>query len=128
MMNSKGKIANTSVSSALAHKFHQLTEQINTKAVVNHNDELLDILANNEQLLISKLISHLEVAGSHYCDELNELVQIDASFSNLQTGNYGLCSDCECEIARELLDETPFRQRCRQCLTKHNAAPVEISL
>lgn len=42
-----------------------------------------------------------------------ELVQ--AALSQMDMGLYGLCSDCECRIERELLMQDPARQRCQRC-------------
>ncbi len=51
-----------------------------------------------------------------------ELVQ--AALSQMDMGLYGLCSDCESRIERELLIKDPARQRCALCENKY-AEPIK---
>lgn len=113
------------IKSQLVQQLHQVTEDIGQKAMTNNHDALLRIIIKDQLSLLARLIDELSKAGGEYSQELATLIQIDASFSNIQTGNYGLCSDCETPIAKELLEETPYRQRCRTCLTKYLASPNE---
>lgn len=123
MMGSHCDITNAQINTLLTQQLHHITEQIFEKAKQYNHNELVRMLVNNEQMILSYLINHLTNAGSIYARELTKLIQIDASFSNLQTGNYGICSDCDCPISSELLQETPYRQRCRTCLVKYLASP-----
>lgn len=116
------------INAALAHHFHQVAEQIKHKATEYNDDILIAMLANDQASLLTPLIDHLIKAGIHYENELSQLVQIDASFSNVETGSYGICSDCECHIDLKLLTETPYRQRCSACLDKYLAAPEAFTL
>lgn len=51
----------------------------------------------------------------------NRLELVQAALSQMDMGLYGLCSDCESRIERELLQKDPARQRCAACESKHNA-------
>lgn len=50
---------------------------------------------------------------------IKQLKQVDAALCQQQLGLYGLCSDCEVELSRELLLNDPCRQRCSLCHSKH---------
>ena len=50
---------------------------------------------------------------------IKQLQQVDAALCQQQLGLYGLCSDCEDELSRELLYQDPCRQRCSLCHSKH---------
>ncbi|HAT41861.1 MAG TPA: conjugal transfer protein TraR [Rheinheimera sp.] len=52
-----------------------------------------------------------------------ELVQ--AALSQMDMGLYGLCSDCECRIERQLLMNDPARQRCAACETLYHEQLAE---
>ena len=44
-----------------------------------------------------------------------ELRRIDEVLERLDLGNYGLCEDCDAEIAEERLEIVPFATRCVEC-------------
>ncbi len=43
------------------------------------------------------------------------LVQVNAAIARLDAGGYGLCADCEREIATRRLRALPFAVRCQPC-------------
>lgn len=43
------------------------------------------------------------------------LEALQAAISLIDMGLYGLCSDCECRIPTDLLQQDPTRQRCLHC-------------
>ena len=49
----------------------------------------------------------------------NRLELVQAALSQMDMGLYGLCSDCESRIERELLQKDPARQRCAACERIH---------
>jgi DnaK suppressor protein len=44
-----------------------------------------------------------------------ELRRIDEALERLDLGGYGLCEDCDAEIAEERLEVVPFATRCVDC-------------
>ncbi|WP_107852254.1 transcriptional regulator, TraR/DksA family protein [Oceanimonas marisflavi] len=50
------------------------------------------------------------------------LRRVDAALCQWQLGLYGLCSDCEAELAPPQLLDDPCRQRCDDCEDKYQKA------
>lgn len=46
----------------------------------------------------------------------NTLEEIENSLSNIQDGNYGLCSSCGEDISEERLDVLPYASTCTECM------------
>jgi RNA polymerase-binding transcription factor len=44
-----------------------------------------------------------------------ELRRTDEALARLEEGSYGLCEDCDAEIAEERLEILPFATRCVEC-------------
>jgi DnaK suppressor protein len=44
-----------------------------------------------------------------------ELRRIEEALERLDLGSYGLCGDCDAEIAEERLEVVPFASRCVDC-------------
>lgn len=60
---------------------------------------------------------------------IKQLKQVDAALCQQQLGLYGICSDCETELSRELLYQDPCRQRCSLCHSKYlNSQPMSWKL
>ncbi|MBG7618045.1 TraR/DksA C4-type zinc finger protein [Herbaspirillum sp. AP02] len=51
--------------------------------------------------------------------ELHELQDISQARSRMQDGSYGLCADCEADIAVERLLAYPTAKRCLACQQLH---------
>ncbi|HEH9430480.1 TPA: conjugal transfer protein TraR [Aeromonas sobria] len=47
------------------------------------------------------------------------LKRIDAALCQMDLGLYGLCSDCEEQLAIEQLEQDPTLQRCPRCETRY---------
>jgi RNA polymerase-binding transcription factor DksA len=50
------------------------------------------------------------------------LVRIDEAVGRLDAGHYGLCVDCEREIAERRLRALPFAARCQACEARREYA------
>lgn len=60
---------------------------------------------------------------------IKQLKKVDAALCQQQLGLYGMCSDCEVELSRELLYQDPCRQRCSLCHSKFlNSQPMSWKL
>jgi DnaK suppressor protein len=44
-----------------------------------------------------------------------ELRRVDDALGRLEQGTYGVCEDCEAQIAEERLEIQPFATRCVDC-------------
>ncbi len=50
--------------------------------------------------------------------ERHQLKLIDEAISAIESGDYGVCVDCESEIPFERLLSVPYVERCVNCMTK----------
>ncbi|HZZ86556.1 MAG TPA: TraR/DksA C4-type zinc finger protein [Anaeromyxobacteraceae bacterium] len=53
-----------------------------------------------------------------------EIAAIDAAFDRIQTGEYGVCLDCESEIDPKRLQALPYALRCADCATRRERGLV----
>ena len=51
--------------------------------------------------------------------QINELRDIEAAFSRMKEGSYGVCIDCCLEIPFERLEAYPTAKRCQPCQAQH---------
>ena len=51
--------------------------------------------------------------------ELAELTAIDAALQRIREGAYGICTDCDAEIAPARLQAVPTALRCMACQSQH---------
>ena len=56
-----------------------------------------------------------------------QIAMIDAALSRIETGEYGVCVDCETEIDPKRLQVLPFALLCTDCATRreHGTAAVQ---
>jgi len=47
--------------------------------------------------------------------KIETLTRISAALVRLDAGQYGACSECECEISERRLQALPFAVRCQTC-------------
>ena len=104
----------------LLEELQLLRSEIFSYLQIDHSDEYGKLrvqlehqpLSHWPELLRSWLTPELENRSRRL-----ELVQ--AALSQMDMGLYGLCSDCESRIERELLMADPARQRCAACEKNH---------
>ncbi|MBN8445255.1 MAG: hypothetical protein J0M22_07265 [Gammaproteobacteria bacterium] len=104
----------------LLEELQLLRTEIFSYLQIDHSDEYGKLriqlehqpLSHWPELLRSWLTPELENRSRRL-----ELVQ--AALSQMDMGLYGLCSDCESRIERELLMADPARQRCAACEKVH---------
>ena len=104
----------------LLEELQLLRTEIFSYLQIDHSDEYGKLriqlehqpLSHWPELLRSWLTPELENRSRRL-----ELVQ--AALSQMDMGLYGLCSDCESRIERELLMADPARQRCAACEKAH---------
>lgn len=82
----------------------------------NHGSEYLTLY---QQLQQQPAVHWPELLRYWLTPELEQkshrLELVLAALSQMDIGLYGLCSDCEARIGRELLQQDPARQRCASC-------------
>jgi DnaK suppressor protein len=67
----------------------------------------------NEDRPVAEMISHNE---EHFADHETALLHdIDAALARLESGGYGICVECGCEISEARLLATPTVQTCIAC-------------
>jgi len=54
------------------------------------------------------------------------LHKIDEAIQRLEQGTYGICQDCENEIAEARLRALPFADRCRNCQEQYESQEAEV--
>jgi len=52
-----------------------------------------------------------------------EIQQIDAAIARVDAGEYGVCRDCEQDIAPRRLAALPYALLCTECATRRERAP-----
>jgi len=48
-----------------------------------------------------------------------QVAEIDAALARINSGEYGLCTDCEAAIEPKRLEAVPFTLLCAECATRH---------
>jgi len=105
----------------LLEELQLLRNEIFSYLQIDHSDEYGKLRIQLEHQPLShwpELLRHWLTPELENRSRRLELVQ--AALSQMDMGLYGLCSDCESRIERELLMADPARQRCAHCESKHN--------
>ncbi|ALZ74501.1 hypothetical protein ATY27_01155 [Rheinheimera sp. F8] len=100
----------------LQQELQQLRQDIFAYLQRDHAGEFDHLLLQLEHQALShwpELLQHWLTPELEQKTRRLELVQ--AALSQMDMGLYGLCSDCEARIERELLQQDPARQRCARC-------------
>lgn len=137
----------TCVNPASAGRFHDPV--MNTAAPTPHDIFKAQLIAARTELLARMVherggvLSRAEVAADHYDNsfqsraqiqterqtefamnehETAELSDIDAALERIETGTYGICTDCGVSIPDARLNAYPTAKRCIDCqsLTEHH--------
>jgi DnaK suppressor protein len=69
--------------------------------------------AQNDDAPTAEMIAHDE---EHFADHETALLhEIDAAIGRLESGGYGICESCGCEIPEQRLLATPTERTCVPC-------------
>ncbi len=104
----------------LLEELQLLRSDIFSYLQIDHTDEYGKLRSQLEHQPLShwpELLRHWLTPELEQKSRRLELVQ--AALSQMDMGLYGLCSDCESRIERELLMKDPARQRCAACEKIH---------
>ncbi len=58
------------------------------------------------------------VDDAEFARDLTQLAQVEAALGRLDTGRFGLCTDCAEPIAAQRLNVQPWASRCMACQTR----------
>ena len=83
-------------------------------------DEKIDLLDR------SVLVLGEDVELERLAMKRRELRQIDEALGRLRRGDYGLCEDCDADIAEERLEALPFATRCVDCERKREVEAKRV--
>jgi DnaK suppressor protein len=83
--------------------------------------EDLWIVQSNEQIETVQLAGQREFAARTLERETKNLTQIDAALKRIDKGEFGICLDCEEEIAPKRLSALPWARYCLHCQELHDA-------
>ncbi|MCW8995860.1 MAG: molecular chaperone DnaK [Psychromonas sp.] len=104
----------------LSNSFEKLRQEI-IDISMSSSDTSIPLTA--EQLQTVSADELIELAGHFEIPSVSHKIAlmkcIDAALNNLQIGMFGLCADCESEIAINDLNLDPTRQRCTVCDKKY---------
>lgn len=64
---------------------------------------------------MAKQLEDCEVVDALGNDAREELAKISATLERIDSGEYGICADCELEIASERLEAYPYATECIDC-------------
>ncbi len=85
-----------------------------------------DFLSDRRSHLIARRKEKVEILASDGSQadthSPNDIVRIDFALKRMDTGQYGLCVECGCEIVRarlQVIPETPF---CAECASDKEAS------
>jgi DnaK suppressor protein len=68
-----------------------------------------------DELDVARTLADVETHAGLIEQVENRIKQIDAAFSRLERGLYGICEECGDEIPLERLEALPFATRCVDC-------------
>ena len=83
-------------------------------------DEKIDLLDR------SVLVLGEDVELERLAMKRRELRQVDEALGRLDGGDYGLCEDCDAEIAEERLEILLFATRCVECERKREVEAKRV--
>jgi len=100
------------------------------KLLTAKRDELLSmsdrredlwIVQSNEQIETVQLAGQREFAARTLEREAKTLTQIEAALKRIADGEFGICLDCEEEIAPKRLAAVPTARYCLHCQELHHS-------
>jgi RNA polymerase-binding transcription factor DksA len=116
----------------LEQRFLALREEIRHELLQSDEERYIDLAGQVHDLEEEALADLLVDLGLAVLDlHIEEVRDIDAALLRIARGSYGVCIDCEADIALERLQAYPTAKRCRPCQVayEHNhAGPGHPSL
>ncbi|WP_415230911.1 TraR/DksA family transcriptional regulator [Psychromonas sp.] len=114
--DTKLKIFQTQLLSSLEKLRNDVSDMLLSSSHVGHKLAAKQLQKlSNDQLV--ELTSKLDI--SSLAHKTNEIKSIDASLNDIELGLYGICSDCEAEIAIQRLETDVTAKRCVICEKKY---------
>jgi len=100
----------------LKERYYNLREEIRQELLNSDNEHFIDLAGQvhdlEEESVADLLVDlNLAILDMH----IEEIRAIDAALIHLAEGSYGICADCNDDIAAERLQITPTATRCTRC-------------
>lgn len=110
----------------LLAEFAQLKDKVKVRLTASSKIYLNELVPKVDSMNADELIDSLVHSESHSLNLYKHQIQsIDAALQGMELGLYGLCSDCESELAIEDLLKCPTTQRCNACEIKYQQQKVK---
>lgn len=116
----------------LKQRYFELREEVRQELLKSDEQHYIDFAERVHDLedeSVADLLVDLELADIDR--HIQEIRDIDAALIRLSDGNYGICLECNNEIAMERLKAYPTAKRCIRCqdiYEKTHAHPTRSSL
>lgn len=105
---------------SLDTRFTELREDIRLELLKSEEQHYIDLAGQVHDLedqSVAGLLVDIELTMiDRHIDEIRD---IEAAMIRLSTGIYGVCADCETDIAVERLRAYPTAKRCRPCQVRY---------
>ena len=112
----------------LRQRFDELREEIRQELLMSDEEQYLDLAGgarDSGDESIADLLADLNLAVIDH--HVNEFRAVEAAMIRIAKGTYGICVDCDCEIAPARLVAYPMALRCHQCQVRHEGAYPQSS-
>ncbi len=107
----------------LQRRFDELREEIRQELLMSDKEQYAELAGGTRDPgdeSIADLLADLNLAVIDH--HINEVRAVEAAMMRMATGTYGICLDCDCEIAPARLEAYPVAVRCHQCQVRHEEA------
>ena len=101
----------------------QLREEIRQELLKSDDQRFINLAGevyDLEEASVADLLVDLDLAILDM--HIEEIRDIDAAQKRIAEGGYGLCIDCDVDIAIERLRVYPTAKRCRSCQSKYEGS------
>lgn len=107
----------------LARLEQETEDELNPDRRVTFADVSGDVADNDDQAVAETIIDlDNAVIGLH----LQKVHDLKAALERMQTGEYGLCTDCGEAVRFERLSAYPTAKRCVACQTQHEKSRANM--
>lgn len=98
-----------------------LLEEVRNEYDQRDNQQLIELMGrepgDSGDVSLADAVADLNILMADR--QINELRDIVAAYTRIQSGNFGVCVDCGAEIPVRRLLASPTAQRCMACQQRH---------
>jgi len=110
----------------LQQRLEELRAQVREELLRSDSERYIQIAGqvhDAEEESVADLLADVDLAVIDI--HVNEIRNVEAALLRTRTGRYGICAECDGEIAYERLRAYPTAKRCLGCQTTHEQAATE---